>query len=143
MTMRSSLPTLSKCSLATVHSPLVGRTTSVVGLGLRSMSGALPWVRLCATLWLASCASTSTQRAPVEDRTTPPRAVGVTAPAPAAGASDPGAAADGKPVLPGAENAGKPGYYSVKPGSEAPAASAGTATPIARGGVVRSSTGAR
>ena len=84
------------------------------------MSRTWPWTLVCATLWLASCASTSPQRAPVEDRTTPPRAVGVTALPPAVGASDPGAAAsasvDGKPPLPGAENAGKPGYYSVKPG---------------------------
>ena len=118
--MRSRLPTLSKCCLATLLNLPAGQAASAVGLGTRSSSGGLHWALLCATLWLASCASTSTQRAPVEDRTTPPRAVGVTAPAPAAGASDPGAAAgaaaDGKPVLPGAENAGKPGYYSVKPG---------------------------
>ena len=84
------------------------------------MSRAVPWALVCATLWLAGCASTSPQRAPVEDRTTPPRAVGVTALPPAAGASDPGAAGavttEGKLPLPGAENAGKPGYYSVKPG---------------------------
>lgn len=65
---------------------------------------------------VAGC-STSRNRAPVEDRV-----VGVRAPAPvgAGAASAPVAGATGvaeatKP-LPGAENAGKPGYYTVKPG---------------------------
>ena len=76
---------------------------------------------------LAGCAATG-QRAPVEDRKTAPRAVGVpslpdapgsanpaglTTPSAANATSTPG---DAKPPLPGAENAGKPGYYSVKPG---------------------------
>lgn len=52
---------------------------------------------VAATL-LAGCSLTSTQRAPVENR-------GGTA----AGAVDPA-------TLPGAENAGKPGYYTVRPG---------------------------
>jgi lipoprotein NlpD len=71
----------------------------------------------CALL-LVACAS-GTRHAPVEDRSTRPAA-------PAAGASVAGAAAtaaaaapapavDPK-LLPGAENAGKPGYYTVKPG---------------------------
>ena len=118
--MRSSLPTLSKCCLATLLNPFGRRTTSLVGPGVLSMPRTWPWTLVCATLWLAGCASTSSQRAPVEDRTTAPRSVGVTTTAPAAGASDPtlaaSASADGKPALPGAENAGKPGYYSVKPG---------------------------
>jgi lipoprotein NlpD len=54
---------------------------------------------------LAGCAS-STHRAPVEERAGGTRVNG-----PSAAAS----AAEVK-VLPGAENAGKPGYYSVKPG---------------------------
>ncbi len=49
---------------------------------------------------LAACSSSPRQPAPVEDRS---------------GASRPAAAADQKP-LPGAENAGKPGYYTVQKG---------------------------
>lgn len=76
-----------------------------------------------AALVLAACSST-THRAPVEDRPATARTGvnGSTAPAPAA----PGGAvttpvAPATPevpakVLPGAENAGKPGYYTVKPG---------------------------
>lgn len=59
-----------------------------------------------AGAWLAGC-STPVNRAPVVDRGT--FANGGAAPAPAL------AAPDVKP-LPGAENAGKPGYYTVKPG---------------------------
>jgi len=55
---------------------------------------------------LGGCASPQ-YRAPVEDR-------GTRAPSAAAAASAP-AAEPAKP-LPGAENAGKPGYYTVKPG---------------------------
>lgn len=68
---------------------------------------------LCVAL-LAGCA-TSRHPAPVEER-----AVGVRAPATVVAVS-PGAtpampAADAAKPLPGAENAGKPGYYTVKPG---------------------------
>ncbi len=49
---------------------------------------------------LAACSSSPRQPAPVEDRT---------------GGNRPAAAADHKP-LPGAENAGKPGYYTVQKG---------------------------
>ena len=78
-----------------------------------------PYLTLAALLVLAGCAS-STHRAPVEDRATGSRtapgaataASASSAPATAATQSDPASA---KP-LPGAENAGKPGYYSVKPG---------------------------
>lgn len=63
------------------------------------------------TAWLAAC-QTNPNRAPVEDRTTGGKAsTAVVAPPPAAAASAP----DVKP-LPGAENAGKPGYYTVRPG---------------------------
>ncbi len=55
---------------------------------------------------LAGCAS-STHRAPVEDRKAPV-AVDVPASAPAAEAP--------KTPLPGSENAGKPGYYTIRPG---------------------------
>jgi len=54
---------------------------------------------------LAACASPS--RAPVEDRVVRPAADAASAPV---------ASIDAPKVLPGAENAGKPGYYSVKPG---------------------------
>jgi lipoprotein NlpD len=58
---------------------------------------------------LAGCASSGGRKAPVEDRSVaakPPVAAAAPAPAPEAA-----------PVpLPGAENAGKPGYYTVKPG---------------------------
>jgi lipoprotein NlpD len=60
------------------------------------------WVALAMAVTLAGCASSRpSQRAPVEDRN---------AARPAIGATDPT-----KP-LPGIENAGKPGYYTVKPG---------------------------
>ena len=68
---------------------------------------------LCGVvLLLAACAS-GNHRAPVEDRGAVPR------PAAAAAASPSPAAARGAaapPVLRGAENLGKPGYYAVKPG---------------------------
>jgi lipoprotein NlpD len=74
--------------------------------------------RLCAAsvaalLLLAGCA-TSMQQAPVEDRTgnarpTAPAAVAVIPPP-----ADPNKPAE--PPKPGAENAGKAGYYTVKPG---------------------------
>lgn len=60
-----------------------------------------------ASALLAGC-STTTRRAPVEDRTSAPK--------PVAAASAPASAADAAKPLPGAENAGKPGYYTVKPG---------------------------
>lgn len=86
----------------------------------RSLSSLL--LPALVVLLLAGCASPP-NRAPVEDRK-PPRP-GVRAPAapasaPAgeasAGAAAPGAAVEAAKVLPGAENAGKPGYYTVKPG---------------------------
>ena len=69
---------------------------------------------LCALAWLAGCASTS-NRAPVEDRNpAAPRPAAV-----AAAASAPAASAAETPAVklpPGIENAGKPGYYTVKTG---------------------------
>ncbi len=62
---------------------------------------------------LSACTSTSLSRAPVEDRGTP------SANAPAVtstGASAGGVTATTPKPLPGIENAGKPGYYTVKPG---------------------------
>jgi lipoprotein NlpD len=66
------------------------------------MSPSIRLVAAAATLViLAGCASSS-RRAPVEDQGRP-----------AGGTS---ASASAPKVLPGAENAGKPGYYTVKPG---------------------------
>ena len=69
---------------------------------------------LAAALAAAGCA-TKPHRAPVEERVASPRAVASAASAPAPAASSP-IAADSAPPLPGAENAGKPGYYVVKQG---------------------------
>ena len=61
---------------------------------------------------LAGCASSGSNRAPVEDRKPQPRVVSA---APAAASAVPAAGAELRP-LPGAENAGKPGYHTVKAG---------------------------
>jgi lipoprotein NlpD len=73
-------------------------------------------------VFAAGCASPQ-NRAPVEDRKPPkPGLRAAAAPLPAAAASDAGNVATTAPTadatkpLPGAENAGKPGYYTVKPG---------------------------
>ncbi|MEO8153456.1 MAG: peptidoglycan DD-metalloendopeptidase family protein [Rhizobacter sp.] len=71
-------------------------------------------------LTLAGCAS-STYRAPVEDRSVFNRPAGSASAVPplaAASASAPAVALPAEPgkVLPGAENAGKAGFYTVKPG---------------------------
>ncbi len=67
----------------------------------------------------AGCASTRPSRAPVEDRkTAAPATVPVVSPP--AGAASAGTVAavegTGAKLPPGSENAGKPGYYTVKPG---------------------------
>ena len=82
-------------------------TGSGAPLGARSMLGrmALPCALAAALLIAAGCASRSPTNAPVEDRGT-----GVSRTVP--GAVDPGNVKQ----LPGFENAGKPGYYTVKPG---------------------------
>ena len=70
---------------------------------------------LSGVAWLAGCAATQT-KAPVEVRQ--PVRQGARAPLPPPAATTPpmSVPADGAKVLPGAENAGKPGYYTVKPG---------------------------
>ncbi len=70
---------------------------------------------LCGVVLLAGCAATK-NKAPVEDRQ--PVRQGARSPLPAPVASTPpvAASADGVKPLPGIENAGKPGYYTVKPG---------------------------
>jgi lipoprotein NlpD len=76
---------------------------------------------LTAAALLAGCASPR-NRAPVEDRAVPGRTSPLTPPVAAASApaTPPLAAVQPAPeapkVLPGAENAGKPGYYTVKAG---------------------------
>lgn len=59
-----------------------------------------------ATAVLSGCAS-SGHKAPVEDRGPSSRA---------SSGAVPGQVVEAAPALPGAENAGKPGYYTVKPG---------------------------
>ena len=72
-----------------------------------------------AVLMLGGCASPS-HRAPVEERNAASRPSPAASPSatPAAATTAPGASSSAEPTkpLPGAENAGKPGYYTVKPG---------------------------
>ena len=70
---------------------------------------------LCTLAWLAGCAATQ-NKAPVEDRQPARQAVRPQLPAPVVNTPPAPAPADGVKPLPGAENAGKPGYYTVKPG---------------------------
>lgn len=71
--------------------------------------GLVAWCSVAlAGVVLAGCTSTPVNRAPVEDR-------GTAASSQSAMSSQPGVVTAAKP-LPGAENAGKPGYYTVKPG---------------------------
>ena len=66
---------------------------------------------LAALLILGGCASPG-QRAPVEDRKPVPSMAQPVQPAAQVAVEAPAA----RPPLPGAENAGKPGYYAVRPG---------------------------
>ena len=68
----------------------------------RRLGLALPCALAAALLLAAGCSSRSLNSAPVEDRGT-----ALSRPAPVEMV---------KPPMPGAENAGKPGYYMVKPG---------------------------
>lgn len=69
---------------------------------------------LITTSLLLSACGTSLHRAPVEDRN--PQQPKVAAPAVPAAPASAASAPEVKPPLPGAENAGKPGYHTVKPG---------------------------
>jgi lipoprotein NlpD len=60
------------------------------------------WALVMVTVLVAGCASRSRAPAPVEDRT--------------AGRTQPPAAVEPAKTVPGQENAGKPGYYTVRPG---------------------------
>jgi len=71
----------------------------------------LLFIAVSSSLLLSAC-GTSLHQAPVEDRNPQPPKAAASAPAPAASAP---AVAEVKPP-PGAENAGKAGYYTVKPG---------------------------
>ena len=71
----------------------------------------MPLLLLMLVVLLAGCAS-SKNRAPVEERAATPRSA-ATSSEPAATPTAP--AAEAKPML-NAEHAGKPGYYTVKPG---------------------------
>ena len=68
----------------------------------RSRAGSWMGLLLAGAL-LAGCASPRRAPAPVEDRGSVRPGVAAPAPAPAA-------------PLPGAENAGRPGYFTVRPG---------------------------
>lgn len=72
--------------------------------GLQGRSGW--WTVAVLGLLLAGCASKTGRQAPVEER----------GPQSASVAADPTPGAPPPKPLPGAENAGKPGYYTVKPG---------------------------
>jgi lipoprotein NlpD len=63
-------------------------------------------------LTLVGCASSQNQ-APVEERAVMTRPTATSGTSPAAAAT---AAAEAAKSMPGAENAGKPGYYTIKPG---------------------------
>ncbi|MFY7942336.1 MAG: LysM peptidoglycan-binding domain-containing protein, partial [Burkholderiaceae bacterium] len=67
---------------------------------------------LALALMLVGCAS-SQNKAPVEERAVTTRPTAATSTAPASPAT---AAAEAAKPMPGAENAGKPGYYTIKPG---------------------------
>jgi lipoprotein NlpD len=68
-----------------------------------------------ASLLLAGCASTY-NRAPVEDRNPSAKPAAAVAAAPATVPASTPSPSDANKPLPGAENAGKPGYYTIKPG---------------------------
>ena len=70
----------------------------------------LRFLTIASVLALAACSSGPRRAAPVEDRGFTPRPIA------SAGSSRPSAAAPSAAALPGAENAGKPGYYTVRPG---------------------------
>ena len=76
---------------------------------LSGRSAALVLALGAAALFLSGCSSKGGNNAPVEDRVS-----GVPAPAPAPTGSD--ASVSAQRQFPGSENAGKPGYYTVKPG---------------------------
>ncbi len=94
-------------------------------LGWQALRGLAHGAALASVsvLILAGCGASPTNRAPVEDRgigARAPQSAPASAPVaavPASSAPMPGEAAPASAkTLPGAENAGKPGFYTVKPG---------------------------
>lgn len=83
------------------------QTKPTDGQALKKRAGRIGWsaLLLVGVMLAAGCSSRSLTRAPVEDR-------GTGLLRQSAGAVDPA----GVKQLPGFENAGKPGYYTVKPG---------------------------
>ncbi len=86
----------------------------LVNIAVKSSPFALLLCSLGAVVLLAACSSTP-QRAPIEQRSTGAALPKTGAQAPTVQPA-PTTAADAVKALPGAENAGKPGYYTVKPG---------------------------
>ncbi|MDH4390848.1 MAG: peptidoglycan DD-metalloendopeptidase family protein [Aquabacterium sp.] len=70
---------------------------------------------LCGAAWLTGC-STTHNKAPVEERQPIRQAARTPLPAPVATTPPVAAPAETAKPLPGVENAGKPGYYTVKAG---------------------------
>jgi lipoprotein NlpD len=85
---------------------------TVKGVGLTRIGGARVALGLASLLVLIAC-TTRPHRAPVEERTAAPRPAAAVASMPAASGALEGEAAK---TAPGADNAQKPGYYTVKPG---------------------------
>jgi len=80
----------------------------------RRIDARLRVLPLCGALLVAAAlgaCSNPNHRAPVEDRVSPRASTGASTPTPS-----PTVSTDTAAPLPGAENAGKPGYYTVKPG---------------------------
>jgi len=95
-------------------------STPTLAATRRRSTGTRSIVIVLAALTLAACSSTK-YRAPVEDRPGASRnPAGTMAGTPGAAAPATSAPVAGSPeaakLLPGAENAGKPGFYTVKPG---------------------------
>ncbi len=85
-----------------------------VNQSARKLGFAVALLLVAATL--AGCASKSMTPAPVEDRSTGGRPPPVATASPSAPSGSVTTGAEPLKPLPGAENAGKPGYYTVKPG---------------------------
>lgn len=80
---------------------------------MEMMKRLLAFSTLLAALLAAGCAN-PLHRAPVEDRAPSRVPSGATSPAPSSTVAT--APVEAPKPLPGAENAGKPGYYTIKPG---------------------------
>jgi lipoprotein NlpD len=85
---------------------------------MKSMPAGQPrsWGLAALLLLLVTACASPDHRAPVDERRLPARPGSATAPGGSTTAAGTAAEAVPAKVLPGAENAGKPGYYTVKPG---------------------------